>query len=404
MGADTITAIRAGYRGCTGPRRQRNEMMEHGSWAMGIAIKLGLLAAAALAVMAIAGPSSASAVGVICASNLDGDPNIPNRQCPDGFEYGNDNPAYSFSNGNVKVKLGPNFEGRTEAVFTMLGQGFFINCNRSNGTGRIADSGAGDGVPNGFLFDIDWREKTGGVTSEQCPISTGGTANFEPIETNAGPGIWDFQAAWLQDGTAQNGTITLLDLKASIDFGAPFDCFIEGDTDGDQQIGEGDRGWLLNLFNPGNVFVHDALVQSAPEDPNCPPAGGLDARYILKGNTDNDGDPKFNDNLFIREDDADGPPDADGDGVPDPSDNCPSTPNPSQADDDADGAGNPCDNCRTTPNPDQADSDGDGIGDACDDTDGDGVADADDNCPTIPNAQQHDSDGDGIGDACDPTP
>ena len=81
------------------------------------------------------------------------------------------------------------------------------------------------------------------------------------------------------------------------------------------------------------------------------------------------------------------PADTDGDGIPDLSDNCPST-----------------------PNADQADRDGNGIGDACDvapppapspDRDSDGVPNEVDNCPDTPNADQRDTDGDGIGDACD---
>lgn len=61
--------------------------------------------------------------------------------------------------------------------------------------------------------------------------------------------------------------------------------------------------------------------------------------------------------------------DTDGDGVWDEDDNCPTTPNPDQADLDSDGVGDVCDNCPTTPNPGQEDNnginDGDGIGDAC---------------------------------------
>ena len=75
------------------------------------------------------------------------------------------------------------------------------------------------------------------------------------------------------------------------------------------------------------------------------------------------------------------PVDSDGDGVPDNTDNCP-----------------------TTANTDQTDTDGDGDGDACDtDDDDDGVADGSDNCPLTSNANQADGDQDGIGDLCDPT-
>ncbi|SHG90279.1 thrombospondin type 3 repeat-containing protein [Winogradskyella jejuensis] len=72
-------------------------------------------------------------------------------------------------------------------------------------------------------------------------------------------------------------------------------------------------------------------------------------------------------------------PDADGDGIPDDSDNCPDI-----------------------VNTDQSDIDGDDIGDLCDDDiDGDGVLNMDDNCPETANPDQADLDNNGIGEACD---
>jgi hypothetical protein len=82
--------------------------------------------------------------------------------------------------------------------------------------------------------------------------------------------------------------------------------------------------------------------------------------------------------------------DTDADGVPDPIDNCPMTPNANQADTDRDGVGDACDNCRDTANPNQADADGDGVGDACD------------NCPAVANPDQRDTNNDGVGDVCTP--
>lgn len=47
------------------------------------------------------------------------------------------------------------------------------------------------------------------------------------------------------------------------------------------------------------------------------------------------------------------PPDTDGDGIIDSLDNCPTVPNPDQADGDGDGVGDACDNCPAAPNPGQ---------------------------------------------------
>lgn len=108
--------------------------------------------------------------------------------------------------------------------------------------------------------------------------------------------------------------------------------------------------------------------------------------------------------------------DYDGDGIPEPTDNCPFTSSADVTDSDGNGYGDVCnddydadgitnvdDNCVEIPNPDQGDLDSDGLGDACDpDDDGDGVDDANDNCPRASNTDQADRDSDRLGDACDP--
>ena len=74
--------------------------------------------------------------------------------------------------------------------------------------------------------------------------------------------------------------------------------------------------------------------------------------------------------------------DADGDGVPDASDNCPNTPNPDQADSDGDGVGDACDQCPSDPSKIIPGACGCGVPDT--DTDGDGTSDCHDSCRMIP--------------------
>ncbi len=99
-----------------------------------------------------------------------------------------------------------------------------------------------------------------------------------------------------------------------------------------------------------------------------------------------------------------GPDDADGDGVPNDTDNCASIFNPirpmdagMQADVDSDGVGDACDLCPVAPGQDCAMPD-------VFDQDDDGVEDPADNCPLDDNPDQADGDGDGQGDACDACP
>jgi hypothetical protein len=92
--------------------------------------------------------------------------------------------------------------------------------------------------------------------------------------------------------------------------------------------------------------------------------------------------------------------DADGDGVPDGSDNCPAAANPDQADADRDRLGDACDPCPALADPARVAGDCGGEPDS----DSDGVPDARDDCPAIADPAQADMDGDGVGDACDPCP
>jgi len=96
--------------------------------------------------------------------------------------------------------------------------------------------------------------------------------------------------------------------------------------------------------------------------------------------------------------------DADGDGIDDASDLCPSIFDPirpmdsnQQADYDADGIGDACDMCPL----DNADA---CVPPDADDLDDDGTLNGRDNCPDVPNPGQEDADEDGHGDACDDCP
>ena len=77
-----------------------------------------------------------------------------------------------------------------------------------------------------------------------------------------------------------------------------------------------------------------------------------------------------------------GTADSDGDGVPNSSDNCPSTANPDQADSDGDGVGDACDGCPS--DPDKASPGACGCGSPDVDSDGDGAFDCNDACPNDP--------------------
>lgn len=128
----------------------------------------------------------------------------------------------------------------------------------------------------------------------------------------------------------------------------------------------------------------DGLVQAAFA--TVPWSAMTDGQVVIRVNAPNEPYLAFDYALL----DTDQFADRDGDGVPDPLDNCPDDPNTDQADADADGLGDVCDPCPTDP--------------GNTDTDGDGVCDGADNCPDAANPGQENADGDAFGDACDACP
>ncbi len=171
----------------------------------------------------------------------------------------------------------------------------------------------------------------------------------------------------------------------------------EGCDDGNRAAGDGcsptctvEPGWSCTGEGPGS----------------CTSAGDPD--------TDGDGVPDASDNCPTtpnpgQENSGGGPAgdaceDGDGDGTLDVLDNCPGTANPTQENSDGDPLGDACDNCPMVTNPGQEDTGGGPAGDACDDSDGDGHVDSVDNCPRVANPGQENSDADPLGDACDNCP
>lgn len=183
------------------------------------------------------------------------------------------------------------------------------------------------------------------------------------------------------------------------------------DTDGDTISDDDELNSLpptdpLNVNDPAAIADTDGDGILDPSD-NCPDGTTDPADYSNPDQTNTDGAADGGD---ICDDDDD------NDGVVDITDNCPLVVNTDQLntdgaadggdacddDDDDDGIVDITDNCPLIANPLQENNDPDLSGDACDDDDdNDGIADTSDNCPFDANALQLNTDGDSQGNACD---
>jgi hypothetical protein len=284
----------------------------------------------------------------------------------------------------------------------------------------------------------DSATKSNGQSSDPSLSGDGGTVAFHSTATNLDPG--DTSAGRdVYVKTLATGDVRLASTGDTGAKGNGNSDFASLSTDGTEVafVSQSNNLDPLDTSGVGDVYLKNLATNNltllsvtsggtkSNGESNRPDlsADGTAVGFYVNATNLSPADTDSVDDVYLKAVPA---PDADGDTVPDTTDNCPAVANPGQADTDGDGAGNVCDltpngdddgdgidnnadNCPAVANAGQADTDGDGIGNTCDttpngDTDSDGIDNDTDNCPAVPNPDQADTDGDAAGDACDSTP
>ncbi len=258
----------------------------------------------------------------------------------------------------------------------------------------------GDGMTVDFVYDNSGNRlaKTIALSGTPANNSPSAPSNIYPVNSATGvPGI--VTLSWTSSSDPDQGDTVIYDIYLGTS--SPPSLY---------KSGHNSNSYTTSLLNPFATYYWKIIAR----DNHNATAEGSIWSFSTNNDADLDGIPDSTDNCPTvwnpdqLDTNRDGigdacDPDKDGDGIPDVIDNCPLVFNPDQRDTDMNGIGDVCDsdkdgdsipnavdNCPTIFNPDQLDTDGDGIGDACD------------NCPTVANRDQRDTNKDGIGDACDP--
>ncbi len=359
--------------------------------------------------------------------------------------------------------------GRLEVAVTDLevssagGTRYFGNCqyvtpddatanNQNNNSSHreVTVTGSGTAWTFGFTGSTQreipaikaWQSCESGVTARNVQIPSEGLLVLAYKTTNLGGGIYHYEYAVynMNSDTSVRAfsipmpagvTVTNIGFHDVTRRGPDGVGGIQYDgTDWPPTNAGGTLSWSTSTFalNQNANAIHWGTTYNFRFDANSPPVIGPITLGLFKTGT----------NIVSTGSvptDPGPPTDTDGDGIPDSIDNCPTVPNPSQADADQDGIGDACDTC--------TDTDGDGYGnpgfpnntcptDGCPndpnkhapgvcgcgvpdtDSDGDGTPNCIDGCPNDPNkiapgvcgcgTPDTDSDGDGTPNCIDGCP